>query len=356
MSAATSTPAPSATAPASPPPCSPSICRSGIELLSDMMLRPHFDADDLAREKEVVLQELGEARDTPSRHHLRRSLDGGLPGPAARPLDPRRRGQHRRRSRVDDLHDWRTRSLSRRQPRSWSPPARSTMTTLVALAEARFGGLPDGRDRAGRAGPLRRRRPRRAGRAPIRRISPPPMPRRRSTIRIFMRRGCSATSSAPAPRRGCSRRCARSAASLIRSGRRSQPYRDTGLFYFYAATARREAAAAAALIAEVVAEAAETATQRELDRAQGAGQGRPARCRSNRSWGQAGLCRARARPSLGRLVEPAELVARARGGDARRRSARPARRCSRAGARRRQRARSAACRRAVRGPRDRSHA
>ena len=26
---------------------------------------PHFDADDLAREKEVVLQELGEARDTP---------------------------------------------------------------------------------------------------------------------------------------------------------------------------------------------------------------------------------------------------------------------------------------------------
>jgi len=38
----------------------------GIELLSDMVLRPHFDAADLEREKEVVLQELGEARDTPS--------------------------------------------------------------------------------------------------------------------------------------------------------------------------------------------------------------------------------------------------------------------------------------------------
>ncbi len=38
----------------------------GIELLSDMILRPHFKAADLAREKEVVLQELGEARDTPS--------------------------------------------------------------------------------------------------------------------------------------------------------------------------------------------------------------------------------------------------------------------------------------------------
>src|SRR3954453_9989599 len=32
----------------------------GIELLSDRVLRPHFDAADLVREKEVVLQELGE--------------------------------------------------------------------------------------------------------------------------------------------------------------------------------------------------------------------------------------------------------------------------------------------------------
>ena len=37
----------------------------GIELISDMILRPHFALDDLVREKEVVLQELGEARDTP---------------------------------------------------------------------------------------------------------------------------------------------------------------------------------------------------------------------------------------------------------------------------------------------------
>ena len=37
----------------------------GIELLADMILRPRFDPADLAREKEVVLQELGEARHTP---------------------------------------------------------------------------------------------------------------------------------------------------------------------------------------------------------------------------------------------------------------------------------------------------
>ncbi len=38
----------------------------GVELIADMILRPHFAAAELEREKDVVLQELGEARDTPS--------------------------------------------------------------------------------------------------------------------------------------------------------------------------------------------------------------------------------------------------------------------------------------------------
>src|SRR3954469_17531506 len=37
-----------------------------VELISDMVLRPRLDAEDLEREKDVVVQELGEARDTPS--------------------------------------------------------------------------------------------------------------------------------------------------------------------------------------------------------------------------------------------------------------------------------------------------
>src|SRR5205085_2610835 len=37
-----------------------------VELLSDMILKPHFDETDLGREKSVVLQELAEARDIPS--------------------------------------------------------------------------------------------------------------------------------------------------------------------------------------------------------------------------------------------------------------------------------------------------
>src|SRR3712207_2582951 len=38
----------------------------GVELVSDLVLKPHLDAADLEREKDVVLQELGEARGTPS--------------------------------------------------------------------------------------------------------------------------------------------------------------------------------------------------------------------------------------------------------------------------------------------------
>src|SRR4051812_32468508 len=38
----------------------------GVELVSDLVLKPHLAAPELEREKDVVLQELGEARDTPS--------------------------------------------------------------------------------------------------------------------------------------------------------------------------------------------------------------------------------------------------------------------------------------------------
>ena len=85
------------------------------------------------------------------------------------------------------------------------------------------------------------------------------------------------------------------------------PYRDGGLFYFYAATARREAAAAATLIAEVIADAAETATEREHQRA--LAQAKAGLLMSlESSWGQASYV-ARQLAVHGRLVEPAEVVA-----------------------------------------------
>ena len=37
----------------------------GVELIADLVRAPHLDADELEREKGVVLSELGESRDTP---------------------------------------------------------------------------------------------------------------------------------------------------------------------------------------------------------------------------------------------------------------------------------------------------
>ena len=85
------------------------------------------------------------------------------------------------------------------------------------------------------------------------------------------------------------------------------PYRDTGIFHIYAATARREAAAASALVAEVIAKAAEEASQRELDRVRA--QAKAGLLMSlESSWGQASYV-ARQLAVRGRLVEPAEVVA-----------------------------------------------
>ena len=48
-----------------------------VELISDMILRPHFAEIDLEREKDVVFQELAEARDTPS--DMERKKAAGIP-------------------------------------------------------------------------------------------------------------------------------------------------------------------------------------------------------------------------------------------------------------------------------------
>ena len=85
------------------------------------------------------------------------------------------------------------------------------------------------------------------------------------------------------------------------------PYDDAGLFYIYAATARRESAAAAQLIEEIVHEAAASVTVREVDRVRT--QSRAALLMSIESpWGQAHYL-ARQLAVHGRLVEPSEVIA-----------------------------------------------
>jgi predicted Zn-dependent peptidase len=84
------------------------------------------------------------------------------------------------------------------------------------------------------------------------------------------------------------------------------PFADTGLFYAYAATAKRQSADAAQLIEEVIRTAAAEASSRELERART--QARAALLTSLETpWGQAAYV-ARQLSVHGRLVEPSEVL------------------------------------------------
>jgi predicted Zn-dependent peptidase len=275
----------------------------GVELLSDMILRPHFDAADLLREKEVVLQELGEARDTPSDIIFDDLWEAAYPD---QPLGRSILGDETSIAAInaDDLHAWRT-----DQYRAGSlylvAAGKVDHDALVEMADTRFAGLTEGVIEAPEPG--RFTGGVRSGRA-----------RADQAHLAFAYAGPALLDPDYYP--------ARMFADLVGGGASSRlfqavredrglaysvwasllPYRDAGVFHLYAATARREAAAAAALIGEIVAEAALSATQRELDRARN--QSKAGLLMSLESaWGQAGYV-ARQLSVHGRLVDPAEVV------------------------------------------------
>lgn len=275
----------------------------GIEVIADMILRPHFRPEDIAREKEVVLQELGEARDTPSDiifddlwmaawpdQPLGRSILGDETSIAA--------------ISADDLHAWRTERY-RAGSLTLVAAGKVDHDALVALAEAHFAALPTGTIEP--AAPARFAAGHRATRSRADQahlaaayagpaITEPDYHAARLFSDIVGAGASSRLFQAVREERGL----AYSVWSSV------QPYRDAGIFYLYAATARREAAAAAALIDAVVAEAAETASARELDRAKA--QAKAGLLMSlESSWGQANYV-ARQLATFGRLIEPAEVV------------------------------------------------
>jgi predicted Zn-dependent peptidase len=275
----------------------------GIEMLSDMALRPHFEEADLVREKEVVLQELGEARDTPNDIIFDDLWTAAFPD---QPLGRSILGDEDSIAAItrDDLHFWRT-DLYRAGSLTLVAAGKVDHDALVELAEARFAGLPEGV------------------------IAPPEPARFAGGVRAGRGRADQAhlASAYAAPGLHDSEYyAARLFSDIVGGGASSRlfqavreerglaysvwsaiaPYRDGGLFHLYAATARREAGAAAALIDEVVADAARTASRRELDRA--VAQAKAGLLMSlESSWGQAGYV-ARQLVVHGRLVEPAEIV------------------------------------------------
>jgi predicted Zn-dependent peptidase len=276
----------------------------GIELIADMVQRPHFAAADLEREKEVVLQELGEARDTPSdiifddlwsaafdEQPLGRSVLGDEGSIEA--------------IGVEDLHDWR-RSQYRAGSLMLVAAGKVDHAALTDLAARTFADLPAGT----LASPVPARftggtRVSRASSEQAHLTLAFPAPSQQSPDYFAARLFADAVGGGMSSRLFQQVREERGLAYSVYAS--LHPYADTGIFYAYAATARRESASAAQLIEDVIAEAAETITQRELDRVRT--QSRAALLMSMESpWGQAHYV-ARQLAVWGRLVEPTEVVA-----------------------------------------------
>jgi predicted Zn-dependent peptidase len=114
----------------------------GVELIADMIRRPHFAADELDREKDVVLQELGEARDTPNDIIFDDLQAAAF---ADQPLGRSVLGEEDSIAAivVDDLHHWRI-GQYRAGGLSLVAAGKVDHSALVALAERWFGDLEDG--------------------------------------------------------------------------------------------------------------------------------------------------------------------------------------------------------------------
>jgi predicted Zn-dependent peptidase len=235
----------------------------GVELIADMVRRPQLNAAELEREKDVVLQELGEARDTPSDIIFDELWSAAFDDqPLGRPVLGDEASVEA--IEVEDLRDWR-RSRFRAESLSLVAAGKVEHERLVELAERHFADLPGGAIDAPAPGRF-------TGGTRVSRVSS-----EQAHLTLAF--------SAPA-QRDPDYFAARLFADVVGGGMSSRlfqevredrglaysvyaslhPYSDAGIFYVYAATARRESAAAAQLIEEVIGTAAESVTPRELER------------------------------------------------------------------------------------------
>jgi predicted Zn-dependent peptidase len=276
----------------------------GVELISDMILRPHFTAAELEREKDVVLQELGEARDTPN-DIIFDDLQAAAFGD--QPLGRSVLGDEEsiESITVEDLHDWR-RSQYRTGSLALVAAGKVDHDALVELAEARFIDMPGGTNLAPE--PAHFTGGDRVGRTSSDQAhlalgfsGPGQLDEDYYAARFFAEAVGGGMSSRLFQQLREDRGLAYSVyASLC-------PWRDAGMFSIYAATARRQSAAAAQLIEEIVTDAVDTITPREVERVRT--QAKAGLLMSMESpWGQAHYV-ARQLSIHGRLVEPAEVVA-----------------------------------------------
>jgi predicted Zn-dependent peptidase len=275
-----------------------------VELLGDLIGRPHFAVDDLEREKQVVLQELAEAEDTPSdiifdelwaaafpRQALGRSILGSPTSIQA--------------VTSNDLHDWRHRHYGGGNL-ILVAAGKVDHQHVTALAATRLGLLPGGEVLS--AEPARFSDEARAGHRPSDQAhltfgfqAPAIKAPDYYPARLFADIVGSGASSRLFQEVREARGLAYSVSGAL------QPYDDVGIFYVHAATARKDGPAASQLITDELLRAVQDISERELQRAKI--QARAGMLMAlESSWGQAGYA-GRQIASFGRIKEPAEIVA-----------------------------------------------
>lgn len=236
----------------------------GVELIADLVRKPHFDPNDLVRERDVVLQELGEARDLPDDIINDHFHITAWPGQAfGRPV----LGDEETIAAigVDDLQAW-TRKHYRPDGMVLAAAGKIDIDQLIDLAEARFGDM----EAAPRAVPelasyqggsfVERRRLESAhimfGYEGVSYYDPAYYP-----LLLFSQAAGEGSSS----RLFQSIREDRGLAYSI--GTSVSAWRDTGMLTVYLATARREAQHATDLARDLLRETAADLTPAELSRA-----------------------------------------------------------------------------------------
>ncbi|MEO0499084.1 MAG: pitrilysin family protein [Pseudomonadota bacterium] len=276
----------------------------GLEIIGDMILQPHFDGEELAREKEVVLQELAEVNDTAGDLVFDDLQAAAFPDQAlGRSIlgDEESVGGLS----VDDLHDWAARHY---RPGNMLVAAAGKLDhkAVVDAVAARFGalnGIARHEVEPARFEGGERVRTKTAEQAHVAlgHAGPAVAAETLFAARLFGEAAGGGMSS----RLFQELREARGLAYSVYAGH--APFADGGLFTAYVATRPDRAAEAETLMREVLAEAAQTLRADELDRARAMAKSGLLMALES-CEGQAGYV-ARQLLVHGRLVEPAEVVA-----------------------------------------------
>ena len=277
----------------------------GVNLLADLIQRPHFDAAHLELEKKVVLQELAEANDTAS------DLVFDLLQEAAFAGQPLGRsvlgdGQTIRAVEAEDLHEW---LRSQYAPGSLVLVGAGKLEhdRLVELAEKAFGGMPPstpperhvarftGGNRFGR---------RKSAQAHI--ALAMAAPEWSAGDAYASQLFADVVGAGSSSRLFQQLREEQGLAYSVAAG--AQNYADTGLFWAYVASDRADAVLVHREIERVLAEAAAGLEQRDLERARALAKAGMMMSLES-CWGQASYLATRLLRDHA-LIEPAEIVER----------------------------------------------